>query len=29
VIVIAVAAVLLQHFTPFPALNWLGKLIGL
>jgi len=29
VIVIAVAAVLLQYLTPFPALNWLGKLIGL
>ena len=28
-IVIAVAAVLLQIFTPFPVLTWLGRLIGL
>jgi hypothetical protein len=28
VIVIAVIAILLQFFTPFPALTWLGRLIG-
>jgi hypothetical protein len=26
VIVVLVAAVLLQFFTPFPVLTWLGKL---
>ena len=29
VIVVLVAAVLLQLFTPFPVLTWLGKLLGL
>jgi hypothetical protein len=27
VVVIVVAAVLLQAFTPFPVLNWLGRLL--
>ena len=29
VIVIAVVAILVQRFTPFPVLNWLGRLFGL
>lgn len=28
IVVIAGAAVLLQYFTPFPVLTWIGKLIG-
>ena len=29
VIVIAVVAILVQRFTPFPVLSWLGRLFGL